>query len=330
MKLYKFKHLKYLKYALIFSIFLLSGCEELWQKFKIVGVEHSPTQAKIEDIYIRKPDAEKCFAGELKPTQRQKALEIINNMRSYHGLSQVEYKKEDDKLTSASALIGAVNKELSHQPPRSWKCFSEQAKEGSKTSNLYLSIANNFFEFKQIGATGNDLIAFLIDEGEENLGHRRWILDPFLKDISYSRVDLIEMLNGAYQLTTASSLKVIDSRTNSAKNMRLDYVAYPYGNYPSQYFNKNWYLSFSLVLNKEDRTKNYNIIFEKAKISVKDVFGKKLQIRNQGFDNSYYSVPNLLRWKVDGLTNNMVYKVKIENILVEGKSRKYEYSFKLQ
>ncbi|MES0491170.1 MAG: hypothetical protein ABUK01_14325, partial [Leptospirales bacterium] len=164
---------------------------------------------------------------------------------------------------------------------------------------------------------------WVVDDRVESLGHRRWILDPFLKYISYGRVDG----NGV----SAAALKVIHDESQDITKTNLNFVAYPYGDYPDRLFAKSWYLSFNAIV---DRTSGWgngqkNINYKKAKIEVRDPKGRKLGVSSIKTNYEGYGIPNIIQWKTRGLANNVEYTVTIKNVTVNGKPKDYTYKFRL-
>src|SRR5690606_36902251 len=97
-----------------------------------------------------------------------------------------------------SSLMMAVNQTLSHTPPPGWQCYTAGGAAGAGASNL-------------IGGWGtglpfdseDDLLAgWLREGGSPQLGHRRWILHPFLGKTSYGRGSVT--LPGGRRATAAS------------------------------------------------------------------------------------------------------------------------------
>jgi len=126
--------------------------------------------------YDKPPSIKNCYEGELSENTKKKVLEKINYIRSLHELNPVSYNTDNDIYAQKGALIIAANKILNHFPPESWKCWSEDGKKGCSTSNIF-------------GGTGNWLpdqaiISWLIDLDVPSLGHRRWMISPFLKTIA--------------------------------------------------------------------------------------------------------------------------------------------------
>lgn len=268
---------------------------------------------KLEDLYDVLPDIGQCYEGVLKETEKQKALEELNFIRSLHGLRPVAYDYQSDIFTARAALIIVASRQMSHFPSSSLPCFTQEGYFGSSTSNLYM---RGWYD--TIPATENFVIGWIIDDEVESLGHRRWLLSPFLKQISFGRVDVWGF--------TGAAIRVIYESTVPSS---VDFVAYPYGEYPRNLFIPNWYLSFSAVPSKSSVWANERVDFSRATIEVVDEAGNSIPVHSIRFDNQGYGVPNNLQWKCDGLRYGKTYRVKIKNVRFDGKMLEYEYWFRI-
>lgn len=273
-----------------------------------------PQPMGIDDIYEILPDIDMCDEGVLKDTEKEKALDELNFIRSLHGLKPVSYNYKDDIYTAKAALIIVANKKMNHHPDSSYKCWTEEGEYGCSKSNLSMSWGWE----SNIPKTENFVIRQVIDNNVESLGHRRWLLFPFLKNISYGRVDVFGF--------TGAAIKVINEDLTPAN---VDFVAYPYGEYPRNLFVKNWYLSFSIVADRNDRWNNVNVDFSNAIIEIYDEKGNALPIKSISYNNEGYGIPNHLQWKTDGIKNSIKYTVDIKNVKVFGVYKDYQYWFTL-
>lgn len=279
----------------------------------------------IDQAYIKKPDIKTCQVGQVTDIEKQQALDELNRIRQVHGLDPVSYNKENDKYTSASALINAANRTLGHYPPKTAKCYSEYGRIGSKNSNLYISLASSTALISPNFAE-DTITNLLIDEGVEGVGHRAWLLNPFLKSISYGRATDTQK-----DYIDAASVYIDDTKTNLSPQSP-DYIAYPYKNYKESWFTHGWYSSFSVIVNKSDFWANKNVDYTKAKVLVTDLSGKALKISHlkpEYKDKRYAGLPNLLTWKIHGTQNNQKYMVKISGVKVDGVIKNYEYWFEI-
>lgn len=281
---------------------------------------------QMNTLYETPPDVTRCNPGVLKQEEKTKVLNKVNEIRRLHGLKPVAYEPEDDPLTQASALIIAANATLSHFPDKSLRCWSQEGEKGSSTSNLHIS----YYEGTgNLDASETFVIGWLIDEGVESLGHRRWILDPFLKTISFGRVDGKPLVASRWDIVSGAAIKVINEARADIADLQSDFVAYPHNDYPSELFSLGWYLSFSALTDKEDPWGNRDVDYAGAKIEVKDDGGKLMKVSDVKHDNAGFGLPNILQWKVEGLRREETYQVKISGVKVAGKARDYAYRFKI-
>ncbi|HEX9622485.1 MAG TPA: hypothetical protein VF989_20215 [Polyangiaceae bacterium] len=118
---------------------------------------------------------EGCVVGDISAEGRANALRLFNLYRWLADLPPVETSPERDEIAQACALLQEANwrsEGLSHGPPESWDCYSDEGREGSATSNIS-------------GGPGvSSVSAYLLDRGnEDTMGHRRIILANWLGPI---------------------------------------------------------------------------------------------------------------------------------------------------
>ncbi len=109
-----------------------------------------------------------CSSGSSSPAYQQATLAAVNYVRGLVSLPAVSLDPGMNADAQAAALIMAAQGDLSHFPPSTWNCWSQQGAAGAGRSNLYL------------GRSGaRSIVGYMDDPGANNLlvGHRRWILD---------------------------------------------------------------------------------------------------------------------------------------------------------
>lgn len=282
----------------------------------------------LNDIYDELPNVSSCNAGKLKDAEKQRVLAIFNQIREIHKLKPLQYASIFDNEEAKSALINVANMLLDHFPKPSYSCYSQDGYNGSSTSNLYLSVVPNasMAPDSKIG-----LSQWIIDENVPDVGHRRNMLNPFLKFTSLGRVDGNPVSNPQY-FVTGMSIKV--HRLPEYYNLSgwdQDFVAYPFEEYPSDFFNASWYLSFAVVADKTNMWNNgqNQIDFSQASVIITDPNGNKLSISDLKFDYLPYGIPNCLYWKANGINRYVTYNVKVNNVKVLGVVRNYSYWFRI-
>lgn len=276
------------------------------------------------EVYFESPDLASCTAGVLQDAHKEEALQTLNEIRALHGLPAAAYNLAADDEVAEAALIMLANNSLDHNPPSTARCFSSAGLRGAQTSNLYIHSASETLDMP----AAQPVEAFLGDVGVASLGHRRWLLDPFLGSTAFGRADG-KPAGSSNQVMTAA-LKVI-SNDSSPGASAPDFIAYPQGDYPARLVNKNWFLSFSVLNDKEVKANNGadNIDFSFSSIEVLDVDLQPLAVSEASYNYEGYGLPNVLQWKVAGLQNGQSYQVTINNVRVDGILRRYRYNFRL-
>lgn len=279
---------------------------------------------RADSVYEQLPDVRKGKEGELKQSERQKVLDMVNTIRRLHKLAPVEYHYDSDIDTARASLVLSVRGELDHFPKKRWKHWSQEAYNGASTSNLGMQWSS-----AMRGAVPNSssyIYQWMIDHSVESLGHRHWIMYPGLKYISFGRAD-----GGK---ASVAALKVVFGKKQSAPESTR-FIAFPQGDYPASFIRRDWYLSFSALKAPEGFVptpgKKYNKEFDyrKAKVRVINARGRALRTYSEKPEGAPYTGPDYLKWKVKGLELNQEYKVTIKNVLVMGTKTTYEYTFRL-
>lgn len=279
----------------------------------------------VAQLYAAQPNIAGCQAGQLKQAVRDRVLAVLNDIRARHGLPAVTYALSDEAASMQSALMMAANGQLSHTPPTDWKCYTGAGATAAGQSNIYLGFGSGL----RYSQDADIMVGYLTEIDNlvaNNIGHRRWLLYPFLSSIAYGRVAGTEATRGR---ADGSSIKVINTTQNTTGPLP-DFVAYPYQDYPTRYYATGALLSFSVIA---DKTRNFGanaqVRFANASIAVRARDGAALTVGNIAYDNDGYGLSNSLQWSVAGLAANTTYDVTISNVVVAGTPKTYSYYFRL-
>lgn len=290
-----------------------------------VGTGSTVFTSAAQPLYAALPDTSICRAGTLTAAERNSVLAAVNAIRAAHGLAAVGLDAAGENEVMQAALMSVVNGQLNHTPPTTWGCYSAAGRTGAETGNLYLGGPSAFLT---LAPSASILASWLADVGSEaTLGHRRWMLDPFLKQVAFGRVD-VENASGVR--TTAAVLKVIYP-ADATGSVTPDYVAYPVGDYKKAYFQGDPIQSFTAIADKTSRSANglSKVDYGLATVSVVPRGGAALAVSAVSPDYVGYGVPNVLRFRAAGITAGVVHDVTIANVRVNGVLRSYSYSFRL-
>jgi uncharacterized protein YkwD len=111
-----------------------------------------------------------CSAGTINTEAQNAVFTAVNYFRRMAGLNTVYEDSDASKVARKTALMMIAQGDLSHTPPQSWACWTNNGAHIANRSNLAL------------GHTGAEAVmAYVDDFGSNNLnevGHRRWILSP--------------------------------------------------------------------------------------------------------------------------------------------------------
>lgn len=277
--------------------------------------------AGVAGYYDIQPDIAACRAGTLKMAVKTEFLARLNEIRARHGLAPVVYSTDEDVQQAESSLMMAANVALSHTPPTNWRCYTSGGATGAGASNL-------------IGGWGtglgfdseDDLLAgWLREGGTASLGHRRWILHPFLRKTSYGRVS--GLLPDGRRATTASMRVFSFVSAGPAPSTVPPFVGFPQGDYPSRYFALTDYLSFSVVPSSTNNGADRSVDFSAATVTVRGPSGN-LPVTNITRDNDGYGIANNIQWRVTGLAANTSYTVTIAGVRSAPQAT-YTYNFRI-
>lgn len=277
--------------------------------------------AGVAGYYDVQPDIGGCRAGTLKDAVKAEFLARLNEIRARHALAPVAYSTAEDVQQAESSLMMAANVALSHTPPTSWRCYTSGGAAGAGASNL-------------IGGWGtglgfdseDDLLAgWLREGGTAQLGHRRWILHPFLRQTSYGRVS--GLLPDGRRATTASMRVFSFASAGPAPSTVPPYVGFPQGDYPSRYFALTDYLSFSVVPSATNNGADRSVDFSAATVTVQGPSGA-LPVTDITRDNDGYGIANNIQWRVTGLAANTSYTVTVAGVR-NAPQTSYSYNFRI-
>ncbi|MBM4354190.1 MAG: CAP domain-containing protein [Deltaproteobacteria bacterium] len=257
---------------------------------------------------------------------RNAAMARVNEIRAMVGIPPVVYDATHDNQVQQAALVMAANASLSHTPPKNWWCWTQAAYDGASTSNLHLGMNTD----GSLASPAAVVDALAIDMNVESLGHRRWILDPFLTRTSYGFVHGKPKVNVGWPYSYSGVLRVIDNLYANLSGLALDYIAYPVGKFPASLLPNGWYLSFSVLMDKSSPWNNQSVNYSGVSVKVTGPGGSNMPVSSVKYANDGMGIPNHLQWKCPGLKVGTQYTVTIGNVKFKGTSHQFQYTFILQ
>ena len=270
------------------------------------------------------PDINNCYAGKLSAKFINEFLNELNTVRALHGLPSItyDYAREDEMMQTA--LILASNNILTHYPEANTNCYSDIGAVGAKTSSLEMGVRQNKNDYSPAESITN-MVHDKLNLFAGDVGHRLWMLNPFLQKSAYGSVNAPSFKDTRFPYVVGTSYKVVYP-FNHATTAPLGVIAYPYHNYPAKYYMPGSILSISVLTDQKNFFANRNVDYAKATIVVTErSSGAKQKISNIRYEN--IGVPNHIQFSFDDLKQNVIYDVKLSNVLVNGQPKEYSYWF---
>ncbi|TNL55971.1 CAP domain-containing protein [Acinetobacter bereziniae] len=270
------------------------------------------------------PDINNCYAGKLSAKFRNEFLNEINTVRALQGLPSITYDYAHEDEMMQTALILAANNILTHYPEANTNCYSDIGAVGAKTSSLEMGVRQNKYDYSPAESITN-MVHDKLNLFAGDVGHRLWMLNPFLKKSAYGSVNAQSFRDTRFPYVVGTSIKVVYP-FNHATTAPLGVIAYPYHNYPAKYYMPGSILSISVLTDQKNFFANRNVDYAKATVVVTErSSGAKQKISNIRYEN--IGVPNHIQFNFDDLKLNVIYDVKLSNVLVNGQPKEYSYWF---
>jgi len=244
--------------------------------------------------YDTAPELATCRAGTLRQVDKDNYITLLNEIRSLHHLHPIIYNDLDDIAVQEAALMMNANNSLEHNPNNSWPCYTPSGASGAKSSNLAIGYSNIYSSVVE---------GWLIDKGVESLGHRRWILYAGLQDSAIGFV---------YR---ASSMHTISFGDDSY----VEYVAYPYKNYPSSLVDEYGLWNVSLTANQCK-----GACYKDAQIRVIDSDGIELEIVEKSENYNSFGTYATLMFRPKDYSEDKYYEVEITLPTMDNKKIRYK------
>ncbi len=204
---------------------------EYWTEQARLSIE----QPIVDSAYLYSvvPDVDQCIEGVLTDAAKQDVLTFINQVRSLHGLSPMEYNSDYDAAAAQAALyvrsaLGTAEMQCS-EPENTFDAF------------VYIDAHNrNYVWFAEKDPVSINPVAMMA-LGLRSVVIPDWDLngltiapEPPL-DATYNYRSLLtpELLYTAYGQTGVSAAVIYDNAaTQNTVDPEIDFVAIPYGHYP--------------------------------------------------------------------------------------------------
>jgi hypothetical protein len=247
-----------------------------------------------------------CIPGTNSTAYLEATVQRVNFFRAMARLPATVVLREDwNRGCQAAAIMMSAERQLSHTPAATWRCYSKEGAEAASRSNLYL------------GRAGPEAIdGYMDDHGANNYfaGHRRWILYPPLNVAGAGSV-LAQVGGGP----AVNCLWVIGG--SGSRPQHPEWIAWPPPGYvPYQVIpraSQRWSFSYR------------SADFSAAKVEMRHA-GTNMPVRIEPLQNDRGYGDNTIVWIPTGVPfsppeEDISYTVSISNVKVTGTSRSFEY-----
>jgi uncharacterized protein YkwD len=158
-----------------------------------------------------------CQSGTLAAGYTNAMALLVNYYRKMAGVQPITWDAGLNGKSQAAALMMSANNALSHTPPSSWRCYSEEGATAAGNSNLAL--------YGGYDATYHGITMQMEDGGDGNwfVGHRRWILYPQTQHMGIGQIPP----DGDTMASTVLWVFDPDHLWDDRPPVRDNYVAWP-------------------------------------------------------------------------------------------------------
>jgi uncharacterized protein YkwD len=246
-----------------------------------------------------------CNPGTTTAAFKEAVALRINYFRQMAGMPSIlGFKDEYNQKAQAAALMMSVNRNLSHTPPPSWLCYTDDGYSGASSSNLYLGI------YGPAAISG-----YVLDPGSGNyfVGHRRWILYPQTRYMGTGDVPP----QSGYPAGQALWVFDHDNMWGSRPDTREPFVAWPPPGYvPYQVVYPRWSFAYA------------GADFASATVTMTrngQPIGTTVSPVVNGFGE------NTLVWELSEAVpqppdNDIIYDVTVHNVVINGQPQQFSYA----
>jgi hypothetical protein len=120
-------------------------------------------------------DVASCDPGDLSAPGRDNALKLVNLYRFLAGMPAVAMDDSFNQLAQECALLQSANNDLSHDPPTTWNCYTQEAADAASHSSI------------SSGKGVRSIDGYMSDGGAnaDTMGHRRWIFANYIGPVGF-------------------------------------------------------------------------------------------------------------------------------------------------
>ncbi len=248
--------------------------------------------------------------GKLTSETQKSALQTLNAIRYIAGIyDEVKINSTYTEQAQAAAFVMALNQSISHSPARPEgisDSLYNQAVLGASSSNLAWASWNHGLESTIIHSWMNDSDDYNIGR----LGHRRWILNPTMKQTGF----------GSVYDKSVGTFSVMYAFDGFLEATNYSGVAWPAQNMPIEYFENN--NAWSISMGKEVNASKVKVILKRKSDNKTWLFSQNASKGYFAVNNEGYGAKGCIIFRPDGVE----YKSgDVFNVKITGLDKEVEY-----
>ena len=225
--------------------------EDFYQNYYLTRTKGKDLDGNEIKPWIWNGSTSGCDEGSIDLDIQNKVANRINYFRRNAGVPEVLFDEATNEYCQKAALMMKSNNKLVHDPPRTWRCYSNEGAYAAKHS-LLIKDANTTMA-----------ITYIMDDKNPTAGNRRWLLYPNGKVYGHGSTDDIAVIWALDDSGSADTMEYMD----------LPVTWPPKGDVPQLMLLSNW--TFSIYRDLKD-----------AKVEVKQD-GKPLEVKVEKYVAGY-------------------------------------------
>lgn len=202
--------------------------EDFYQNYFLTRTKGKDIDGNMIKAFTWNGDRNGCDEGEVDQDIQEKVANRINYFRRNAGVPEVLLDAATNEFCQKAALMMTVNNKLEHDPPRTWRCWSNEGAYAAKHS-LLIKDANTSMA-----------VTYIMDDQNPSAGNRRWLLYPNGKVYGHGSTNDVAVI---WALDDSGS-------TDTTQYMDKPVSWPPQGDVPQMMLFKNW--TFSIYRNLKD------------------------------------------------------------------------------
>ena len=204
--------------------------EDFYQNYFLTRTKGKDLDGNTIKAFDWNGSASVCDEGSIDMDIQEKVADRINYFRRNAGVPEVLLDAATNEICQKAALMMTSNKSLDHEPPRTWRCWTNDGFYAAKHS-LLIQDANTSMA-----------VTYIMDDQNPAAGNRRWLLYPNGKVYGHGSTNNVAVI---WALDDSGS-------TDTTQYMDQPVSWPPEGDVPQMMLFKNW--TFSIYRDLKDAT----------------------------------------------------------------------------